>query len=240
MHRNDKKPRWLHPDLIAPWRQVAAVMVLTTGYYVWTSTEIALHRGHSGVAIDFPHDNGSDLGLLFSQSATLAIFLYYLYWDGWVPRDLRINISWAATLHTIPLLFLEMNVALIGFAFMEIWAYENRDSFHPEQIVHLHSLSHYSWIVMFGGVVMDVLFEEITAMSYLFNQIAVRQGPVIASILVLAVRLACHTWKPPFMLGVTAVEFGIFCLWYWQTRNLWPIIITHVCFDVFWLYPEVR
>ncbi len=216
-------------------------MVLTTGYFVWTSTEIALHRGQHGYTVDFQHSNGSDLGLLFSQSAILAIFLYYLYWDGWLPRDLRIKISWDATLHTLPLLFLEMVVALVGIAFMEIWAHEHRDEIRAATpALHLHSLAHYSWLIMVASIIIDVLFEEITTMSYLFNQIAVRQGPVVATVIVLIVRLACHTWKPPFLLGITAIEFGIFCLWYWQVRNIWPIIITHVCFDIFCLYPEVR
>jgi membrane protease YdiL (CAAX protease family) len=98
-------------------------------------------------------------------------------------------------------------------------------------MTHLE-LGHLSWGVMVAAMVLNAFLEEIVCTSYAFNQFAAKRGPLFALLLVVLLRMACHTYQGPVhMLGIGAVFF-VFGAWYGWRRNVWTIVFAHALIDL--------
>jgi membrane protease YdiL (CAAX protease family) len=224
----DSRP-WLRPELIASWREIAAVLFLTIGYYVYCSAQIALYRwnGHTPY---LRQTNYGGLHLIAEQSAILALLLVFLSWRGWTPADFKIKPGWWSTLHALPLLAANLVVLIVGTIIILRWNISHPS--HIATIPYLHTnITHLSWSVVVPLQVMNALIEEVICMSYAFNQFAAKCGPLVALGLMLLLRISYHTWKRPAYLCITVIGFSMYGLLYWRTRNVWPLILAHVCFD---------
>jgi len=79
---------------------------------------------------------------------------------------------------------------------------------------------------------LNAYFEELTCTAYIFAQFAAKKGPLFALILTVALRMSCHTYQGVLScLGIGAV-FLVSGLWYWRTRNLWILILSHALLDI--------
>jgi len=229
---------WLRPELVASWWEIAAVIILVQGHFIYTSTIIFLRRS-SGIALSLQLNDYREIHRMGVESAILALFLVYLHWRGWTPQDLKIKVTRPGLAQGIFLgiavLFVE-NVGnfIIRNAHGVPWLLFVAN--HPAHRV----LTHLSWAAMIPSEAMNALFEEVTCMCYVFNQAAAKRGPLFALVFMLILRAAYHTWKDPAYLILTLIHFSILGLWYWRTKNVWPLIIAHLAYDLVVIAPQIR
>ena len=102
-----------------------------------------------------------------------------------------------------------------------------------ERGLHAPSIKTLSWWVLVSSSCVNALFEELVVVGYAFNQIATKQGPIVALTATTLLRLSLHTWKNSFFFLGTGLQFYVIGTFYWRTRSLWPLIAAHASFDIF-------
>lgn len=228
---------WLRPALVASWKEFVLVLVIFIGPFVWRSDWSALYGSSHGFLQRLLSDS-----LLLSNSAIesglLALFLAFLHWRGWTKTDFKIKVGGSSTPQGIGLAILMGlgNALTVLGALVVLFLLQNRYAqFVPflaanTPTVEPHSI-HLSWMILLGSMILNAFFEELICIGYVFNQLAAKEGPRIALVLTVLVRMSCHSYQGfVHMLGIGAV-FLITGLWYWRTRNLWPLIFAHALAD---------
>jgi len=233
------REQWLRAGLAAPWWEIAAVVAVVIGPFAGRSIWMAFH-GSSAHYINLLLTDSRLLNGMAVESGIFAALLWFLYRRGWRTGDFKIRPGVSSTLEGIPLFlavvagnFMIVTMLLMVLFLLQL-VYPWLHDFFLSNIPHPqpHSV-HVGWIVLIAAMILNAFFEEMTCMGYVFNQFAVKRGPVFALILTVALRMACHTYQGPIhMLGI-GVVFTIFGLWYWYARNLWPLIAAHAFLDIF-------
>jgi membrane protease YdiL (CAAX protease family) len=185
----------------------------------------------------------SDRALLLNglmEAAILGLGLLYLHRRGWRPADLRIRpggLSSLEGLGLVPLAFAANTTVVFSLFVLLFFTQKSEPNFLrfvlelSPQMTHLE-LGHLSWGVMVAAMVLNAFLEEIVCTSYAFNQFAAKRGPLFALLLVVLLRMACHTYQGPVhMLGIGAVFF-VFGAWYGWRRNVWTIVFAHALIDL--------
>src|ERR1700683_67640 len=90
---DDSSYCWLRPELVASWREITAVLILTQGYYICLSTRAAMARA-AGHLIDLRSSNYREIHLMLGESAILALLLLFLHQRKWTPVDFKIRPTW--------------------------------------------------------------------------------------------------------------------------------------------------
>ena len=230
---------WLRPELVAPPGEILAVVTVVIGPFAARSAWTAW-QGSSSHYLTLLLDDTRLLTGLFVEGALLAALLGFLYRRGWTPSDFKIKPGWLSCLQGVAL-FIAVTIGntvtvstLLGIIFALQTTYHTLIAFVMANSPHLqHHSVRVSWSVLVAAMVLNAFFEEMTCMGYAFNQFAARRGPFFALLLTVLLRMSCHTYQGPVhMLGI-GVVFTIFGLWYWRTRNLWPLIAGHALLDLF-------
>ena len=230
--------RWLRGELVAPWWEIAAILLVVIGPFAGRSIWMAF-QGSSSHFINLLLTNSRLLSGAIIESALLAALLGYLRWRGWTAHDFKIKPGWLSTLEGIPLFVavLAANFVTVSTLFALIFVLQSTYNslyafllaYNPQP--EFHSI-HVGWILLIGTMILNAFFEEMTCMGYAFNQFAAKRGPFFALVVTVSVRMSCHIYQGPVhMLGIGMV-FLIFGLWYWYTRNLWPLIAGHALLDI--------
>jgi uncharacterized protein len=229
---------WLRPELVAPWWEITAVIVVLIGAFAGRSTWMALH-GSSSHYVNLLLTNSRLLTTVGIESGIFAVMLGFLRWRGWTLLDFKIKPDWWSSLQGF-LLFLAVTIGnsvtvtcLFVLVFVLQTSFGHFIPFILANSPHLkpHSID-VGWGVLIGSMILNAFFEEMTCMGYAFNQFAAKRGPFFALLLTVLLRMSCHTYQGPVhMLGIGMV-FLLFGLWYWRTRNLWPLIVAHASLDI--------
>jgi uncharacterized protein len=229
---------WLRPALVAPWREIALVLFVLLGPFIWSAIRSALH-GSSRYYLAYLLSDFRMLSTAAREAALLALFLYYLHRRGWTVTDLKARPGWRSSLQGIALIF----VTALGNAVTVFGLYALLFHLQTRYVNFIHFLAaqhdhiprhgiHLSWLVLFGAVILNAYFEELVCLGFAFNQIAAKWGPLAALLLTVLIRMSYHTYQGPIhMLGIGMV-FLIAGAWYWRTRNLWTQITFHLFVDL--------
>lgn len=230
--------RWLRPELVAPWWEIALVLAVMLGPFIYSSTRYVLTNGSNNYISVILTDH-KFVGLIATESFLLAGMFGYLHRRGWKPEDFCVRRSLKGSL-VAPVLAVgaylvnSCTVAvLLGFV---LWL-----SPHPHgllaafvaQAPHIerHSIN-VTWFSIFAGSTLNSFLEEIVFMGYGFNQFAAKRGPFFALVLMVLLRMLLHTYQGPVhMLGIGAFSI-FFGLAYWYLRRVWPLIVAHALIDV--------
>jgi membrane protease YdiL (CAAX protease family) len=228
---------WLRPELMRPWWEIAAVLLVIIGYSSFSSGWQAWHGSSHRYTSELLTDNRM-VRTLSTESGILGLLLIYLHRRGWRPADLKIRITWTGSAQGLLLLpaMIVANFVVVALGYTLLYSLQSHSrsflSFVAANGPHLkfHSI-HVSWLAMIPALIFNGFFEEITTMGYAFCQFASRRGPLFALILTVLLRMSCHTYQGPVhALGIGAA-FTVSGLFYWWTRNLWPLIFAHIVLD---------
>jgi membrane protease YdiL (CAAX protease family) len=229
---------WLRPALVRSWTEFVVVAALALALPIRNSTVGALHGSSSRFMQIFLSDTKLDWSI-FIEGLMLALFLVFLHWRGWKPADLRIRLGWVGTAQGVGLFAacqLVVSVAVMALTVI-VFALHPAGRTFPQFLLTLvphiapHTL-HVSWLSIVVAMVVNAFFEEIVCMGYIFNQLAARRGPVVALIVTVFLRAACHTYQDPIHLVGIAVLFTLYAAFYWWVRKLWPLIFAHMLLDI--------
>jgi membrane protease YdiL (CAAX protease family) len=230
---------WLRPELVASWWEIALVTAAFVGPFALKSTTAAL-GGSAAHYVDLLLNNtrlvrdGAFEGLL------LAGFLFYLSRRGWTVPDFRIRPGVRASVSGFGLFLVTevLHFVTVVGLFLLLYALQSHArsfaAYVFTQVPHLkpHSID-LNWAVIVGTMILNAYFEELVCMGYFFTQVAARCGPLVALILTVFLRMACHTYQGPVNVIGIGLLFLVYGLWYWRSRNLWPLIFAHAVLDLF-------
>jgi membrane protease YdiL (CAAX protease family) len=223
---------WLRTAIVAPWPEIIVVLLIFDGYPCYISTWLA-SRGSHGIYSNLLLSNSSLLVNLAYESAALALMLIFLYWRGWISSDFRIKPSYWSSFQGI-FLMISALIGSIAIAFMVSRSGYIRPG--REQITIGHSATAHTaspaWLVLIAATIVNVYLEELIYIGYAFNQFASKSGPRFALLLTVIIRLLCHTYQGLTHVLALAAVFLIFEIYYMFSRNLWPIILAHICLDM--------
>lgn len=228
---------WLRSQLVAHWLEIIGILLLCTGYAAYISTK-NVFVGAGTVYINYSETSYTLLYNAAWNSGTLALMIGLLHWRAWKPSDLKIKINGRSTLEGVIL----MVVTKIGYTFaifgIYLVVFFYRDYTHyagfftdPQSHFNIHAHPAPNWIEVIGANILNAYAEEIPMLSYAFNQFAAKHGPFFALILTTLLRISYHTYQgiaPTIALSAIFLIFGIY---YWRTRNVWPVIMAHILYD---------
>ena len=229
---------WLRPELVASWREILLVILVMVGPFAWRSG-LNAWNGSAPVFMGKIFTDERLVTSLVSEGVMLSFFLWLLHRRGWRVSDLRIRPGILSSLQGFGLLA-AVEIAQIVTKFVTIAVLA---AFRPANVpllTYLHSYSPHialhsimvSWSAIFAAMILNAFFEEIVCTGYVFTQLATKWGPGLGLFATLVLRLACHTYQGPMNLLPIGAVFLIFGLWYWWTRNLWPLIVAHALLDI--------
>jgi membrane protease YdiL (CAAX protease family) len=230
---------WLRPELVASWREIAGVLFFLLAPFAGMSAWAASRGSQARYVQHFLSDHALLLNGAI-EAAILGLGVVYLHRRGWRPADLRIRPGFQSSLEglgLVPLALVANTTVVFGLFVALFLTQKNEPNFlrfiveQSPQLTHLQ-LGQLSWSVMIVAMVLNAFLEEIICTSYAFNQFAAKRGPLFALLLVVILRMACHTYQGPIhMLGIGAVFF-VFGAWYWWRRNVWTLIFAHALIDL--------
>jgi membrane protease YdiL (CAAX protease family) len=235
----EEKQPWLRPELVASWREIAGVLFFLLAPFAGMSAWAASRGSQAHYVQHFLSDRALSLnGAL--EAAILGLGVLYLHRCGWRPADLRIRpglLSSLESLGLLPLAFAANTTVVFGLFMVLFLTQKSEPNFlrfileQSPQLTHLQ-LGQLSWSVLIVAMVLNAFLEEIICTSYAFNQFAAKRGPLFALLLVVILRMACHTYQGPVhMLGIGAVFF-VFGAWYGWRGNVWTLIFAHALIDL--------
>jgi hypothetical protein len=238
-----KNPEWLRPELVASWREIAAVLIVLVAPFALSSTQAAWHILSERRLLSLFVSEREMLDNFVLEASLLGVLLIYLHWRGWRTVDLSIRPSLWSSVQGIllaPIQWFAFTAALFGVALIFV-VFQAIGVFQASALFRLfvsyphagsHAPTHLSWAIFLWTDVLNAFLEEITYLSYAFNQLAIKRGPRFAMGITLLLRVSCHTYHGPIFVWGNAAEFIVATLWYWRTRNVWPIIVGHALLDI--------
>ena len=236
-----EKEAWLSPKLVAGWREIVAVIILTLGHAIFASTRIAFDRRHRFYSE--PSTNDSYIYNIAFESAILCLMVSFLHWRGWTPTDFKIKPNGKALFQGI-LLWIVVEAWKIVYWFLMIvllycaYHFAHLDLRPKSNLIHATSDFNYCNRLLFVGLlIINAFLEELICIGYAFNQIAAKKGPLFALLITTLLRITYHTWQGPLEISGTFIFFLFFGLFYWKYRNLCPLIVAHSVFDIWFINP---
>ena len=241
-HEDDEEARasakWLRPELIAPWWEIALVLGVMLGPFAWSAVHFALKGQGTQFLDDLVNTRGLTLNIA-AESGLLAVFFFYLRWRGWRPADFKIRIDFAGTVLAAPLMIAAALVNLLTSAVVLVTVAELSPHPHglaaailggaPKVIPHHVDIA---WLAIFVGSTVNAYLEELVFMGYAFHQFAAKRNVLFALLVMVFLRMLLHTYKGPVgMLGIGAFSF-VYGLTYIKTRRLWPLVLAHNLTDI--------
>jgi hypothetical protein len=234
----EKAQTWLRPALVASWGEIAAVLIVLVAPFALPSSQAALYILSERRLFSSFISDPEMLADAVIEASLLGVLLIYLHWRGWKTADLRIRPGLGATIQGIllaPLQWISSSITWFGAAAVVLYLTGNR-----LLVFHLLGLTkssvlvpdNLSWTVFLWTDLLNAFFEEITYLSYAFNQLAAKRGPRFAMAITLLMRMSCHTYHGPIYIWGNMAVFLVGTLWYWRTRNVWPIIVGHGFLDI--------
>jgi membrane protease YdiL (CAAX protease family) len=232
-----RRDSWLRPELVAPWWEVALVLAVMLGPFIYSSTQYAVKNG-STEYISLMLTDKKFLRLMATEALLLTAMFLYLNWRGWKPADFRIRANLRGVVEAPALAFTVyvVNAATVALLMFLVWWWKPQAhgflAAMAAQSPHipLHSIK-MGWFVMLGGTILNAFLEELVFMGYGFNQFAAKRGPIFALALMVLLRMLLHTYQGPIhVLGIATFSL-LFGLVYWSLRRLWPLIMAHALVD---------
>jgi membrane protease YdiL (CAAX protease family) len=232
-----KESPWLRPELVASWPEITLVLIFTIGLSAARSTWQAIHGSSSHYIVLLLTDRRM-IYTIAVEGIVLALLFAFLHQRGWIGADFKVKPGWVGSMQGIllvPFLMLANSITVLGALIISYLGQHSFTHFLPfaaaqSQGLPAHGI-HLGWISMGIAITLNAFFEELTCMGYAFNQLAAKRGPLVALIVVILLRMSCHSYQGPVhMLGI-GVVFLLEGLVYWRTRNLWPLIVAHALVD---------
>jgi len=180
-------------------------------------------------ADDHMFDNGHLAYLLVYEAIAGTIVALILWRNGWRMRDFKLQPSLAGTAQGVGL-------ACAGWVVYYLAAIIARAAFGG---VLGDRVSEDEHLVLGGAApllillvsLLNPLFEEMLACSYVIEALRSRLGVIAAVNVSTALRVSYHVYQGPFAFLWVAMLGLLFAYAYVRWRRLWPVVVAHSIHD---------
>jgi CAAX protease family protein len=184
-------------------------------------------RPSGGGALVF--DNAALIGIVTLEIVQSVFLVWFLHARGWTLEKVGLRISWRGT-GLGWLLFLTTYV--VAMASQHLAEMSLPAQMHEAAARYPTADRNVSMQLVFLASTVNGIFEELFVAGYIVTALRERRGTWIAINASTVVRLLYHLYQGPIGI-MTIVPMGlIYGYAYARTRQLWPLIFSHVLIDI--------
>ena len=190
---------------------------------------VAILSRSRGVGSPDPFTDRGALTLVILELSSLAVTLWIARIRGWSLRSFDLHPAWRSTGTGILLLIAIVSARYVGAVLT--------NAIFPGSVHLLPVASHVSVPMLILTLAINPVFEEMIETGYFVRSLE-PYGMWVAVLASALFRAFLHAH-----LGVNAIvvvfPIGlIFGFVYWRRRQLWPLVVAHVLFDLYALFPR--
>jgi uncharacterized protein len=206
-------------------QEAVVVTTIFVGWFIYSAMSEALAGYPSATDGNVGYNDGAGVSLVLFECVMFAVGALVLRWRGWKLADFLFAISWRHLLVALGLLVLSAVTDLL------LWqAVGNRldDGSLLENLVQPGGVSF--GIALLLSVV-NGTFEEFFLCRYLIERFQA-SGAMFTISLSAGIRMLYHVYQGPFGT-LSILAFGIIIgVYYWRTRALGAVVLTHMLADL--------
>ncbi|HKQ13835.1 MAG TPA: CPBP family intramembrane glutamic endopeptidase [Steroidobacteraceae bacterium] len=209
---------------LSPIQEAVVITTIFVGWFIYSAMWIVLAGFPTGT--ESHYNDGRALSLVVFECAMFAIGALVLRWRGWKATDFLFAVTWRHVLTALGLL------VLAALANLVVWQAVGSRLDDGSLLTQLAKPG----AVSFGAALLmscvNGTFEEFFLCRYLVERFR-SSGAVFAVTLSAGIRMLYHVYQGP--QGTLAIlAFGIIIgTYYWRTRALGAVVLTHVLADLF-------
>ena len=205
------------------------LVVLVCFWWGIAGSIVAIFSRFRGVSSTAPFTDRGALTLVILELSSLAVTFWIGRIRGWSFRSFGLQPAWRSTGTGILLCIAAASARYVGAALA--------NAIFPESVHLLPVASHVSLPMLILTLAINPVFEEMIETGYFVRSLE-RHGMWVAVLASALFRAFLHAH-----LGVNAIvvvfPIGlIFGFVYWRRRQLWPLVVAHVLFDLYALFPR--
>ena len=215
---------------LTPLQELIIVLAVAFGWLIYLSNihffRNFLNTDNSG-EVNYFYNNFSYLSSLIYQLVIIGVMAIFLEARNWRANDFPIRITWKAIGAGFLLLFLNnfiLNMSLYLPFFQDV-----ADGVQSTNLVNRANVS--IPLAILSAAIISPFFEEILLIGYLGKWFE-KYSPVIFILASTLLRISYHTYQGFFGIYSVAIGGIIFTLYFLKYRNLTPIILTHILFNL--------
>ena len=204
-------------------QEAALITTIFAGWFIFVATAVVLAGFPRGDGTGFSTSHA--ISLVLFETVAFCIAAVVLRWRGWQLQRFLFSVRWRDVLAAVVLL------VAVEFADFVIWKAIGR---------RLDDGSILKEIVQPGGVsfgvallvsIVNGTFEEFFLCRYLIERFQT-SGAAFAVTLSALVRMLYHTYQGPYGT-LSILVFGLMIGgYYWRTRSLGAVVLTHALADL--------
>jgi len=204
-------------------QEAALITTIFAGWFIYGAVWVMLAGFPPSMASSY--NTAAAISLVIFECAMFAIAALVLYWRGWRARDFLFPITW----RHVPIA-----LGLLVLAWLANWLVWEAVGKRLDDGSLLRQLAQPGAVSFGAALLMSVVngtFEEFFLCRYLIERFQ-SSGAAFAVTLSAAIRMLYHVYQGP--QGTLAVlAFGIIIgVYYWRSRALGAVVLTHVLADL--------
>ena len=212
------------------WLALGLVLFVSFAHFIVSST----YSLTSAIGPVDPRQRSARLvGALIAEVGSLAVLWYVLAAQGRSWKNIGWNPEWMDVPRAIGLVFAST------FATYFVWI--------PVQVAYRFYFGHYlvpkSMHGYFGFGIsalsiaflcLNPFFEELIVRGYLMSEtIDLGCSGVLAVLASIVLQTSYHLYQGFANAFVVTITFAVFSVYFWKTRRITPVILAHLCVDVY-------
>ena len=208
-------------------QEAVVVTAIFVGWFIYSAMSMAFSGSFAAVAAegDVMYDDATALSLVVFECVTFAIGALVLRWRGWKAADFLFAITWRHLLVAAGLLVLS---ALTDLLLWRLVGNQLDDGSILDNLVQPGGIAFGAALLMSA---VNGTFEEFFLCRYLIERFKT-SGAMFAVSLSAGVRMLYHVYQGPYGT-LSILAFGIIIgVYYWRTRALGAVVVTHVLADL--------
>ena len=212
---------------LPPGVEFLIVVSWAFGLPIFSSILIVSGSDYSGRLVVY--NNEALLSILIFEILQSAFLLWFLHVRGWTLEKFGLRLSWQSTGMGVVLLLITWCITL-GAG--ELAKLALPIDMHAAASRYPRADPTLSMQLVFLASTVNSIFEEVFVAGYVITVLTQARGLWTAINVSTVVRLLYHLYQGP--LGViTIVPLGLlYGYTFARTRQLWPLIVAHVCIDI--------
>jgi hypothetical protein len=203
-------------------QEAALITAIFAGWFIYSAFWVVL-TGFPAMAIGY--NDGAAISLVVFESITFAMAAVVLRWRGWQLQDFLFSVKWRDVLAAFVLLIL---AAIANLVLWEAITSNFDDGSMIRKLAQPGAVSFWAAVLM---SMVNGTFEEFFLCRYLIERFR-SSGAAFAVMLSAGIRMLYHVYQGPH--GTLAVlAYGIIVgAYFWKTRSLGAVVLTHVIADL--------
>jgi CAAX protease family protein len=204
-------------------QEAVVVTTIFVGWFIYTAMWVVF--AGFPTAAGGSYNNGTAIALVIWESLMFALGALVLRWRGWKAVDFMFPVTWRHLLMALVLLFF---TTVVDRLLWQVVGHRLDDGSVLDSIVQGDAVSFGAALLM---SVVNGTFEEFFLCRYLIERFQT-SGATFAVTLSACIRMMYHVYQGPYGT-ISILAFGIIMgTYYWRTRALGAVVVTHVLADL--------